>query len=157
MMRFLHGSCSRTMLSLGLGLLPGAALAAVSCSVTTNPMIFSGYNTVAAATSVSTVTVNCNNNGKATATPVTVAASAGNGTIAQRQMVSGTRTLDYNLYIDAAYATVWGNTTGSQFSGTTNGTTGNASFTVYGRIRSGQDVVPGSYATTTPVTTTATY
>jgi spore coat protein U-like protein len=156
-MRFLHGPCSRAILSLGLGLLSGEALAAVSCSVSTNPMIFSGYNTVAAATSVSTVTVNCNNNGKATATPVTVSASAGNGTVAQRQLVNGVRTLDYNLYIDAAYATVWGNATGSQFSGTTNGTTGNASFTVYGRIRGAQNVVPGSYATTTPVVITATY
>lgn len=157
MKRLLHRVRRRDILPVTLAFLFSDGFAANSCNVTTNSLVFTGYNTIAEITSASTVTVNCNNNGRATATPVTVSATAGNGTMGQRQMVNGASTLDYNLYIDPGYGTVWGNTAGNQFAGITNGATGNVTFTVYGKIRGGQNVAPGAYTTTTPVVVTATY
>jgi spore coat protein U-like protein len=87
-----------------------------------------------------------------TAISYTIGLGTGAGTIAQRKMTSGTNGLNYNLYTDATYGTVWG---ASNVSGSTSSLTGNASHTVYGRIPASQvTVVPGTYADTIVVTVT---
>ncbi len=85
--------------------------------------------------------------------------TGGSGSYAQRKMYKGTDSLDYNLYVDSGYATVWGDGSGG---------TGRQSincilaclafpnvFDVYGRITARQlSAVPGSYSDTITVTVT---
>jgi spore coat protein U-like protein len=59
-------------------------------------------------------------------------------------------TLSYQLFVDAARTTNWGNTTGNELTGT-----GNANITVYGRIAAGQFLAPGTYTDTISTATTS--
>jgi spore coat protein U-like protein len=151
-------SCVLMLVLLALSRQAGAA---DTCSVTTSPMGFTGYNTIATVTAIATITVTCVNSGsnKPSSVPVTLAATAGNGSISQRQMVNGARTLNYNLYTDYARTVIWGNgITGSTIAATTSiALNGNAPVTIYGKLPGGQNVAPGNYFTTTPVVVTATY
>jgi spore coat protein U-like protein len=67
-------------------------------------------------------------------------------------MKSGSNTLGYQLYLDAGRSSVWGD--GSASSSTSSGTgTGSAqTLTIYGRLPSLANVVPGSYTDTVTVT-----
>lgn len=76
------------------------------------------------------------------------------GSVADRQMVSGSLVLGYNLYLDATRTVIWGNGT--------NGTSSlgplsiadqtPTTWTVYGRIPALQNVSAGSYSDTIVVT-----
>jgi spore coat protein U-like protein len=59
-------------------------------------------------------------------------------------------TLNYQLFIDAARTTNWGNTTGNELTGT-----GNTNVTVYGQIAAGQFIAPGTYTDTITSATTS--
>jgi spore coat protein U-like protein len=88
-------------------------------------------------------------------TPYTVALSAGMNAggpanFGARAMKSGSNSLAYQLYLDAARSTVWGNGSGSVYSGV--GTGSAQSLTIYGRLPSLAGVVPGSYSDTVTVT-----
>lgn len=100
----------------------------------------------------STLSVHCTNT-----TPYTVALNAGSNAggasnFGARTMKSGNNTLGYQLYLDAGRSSVWGDGTAS--SGTSAGTgTGSAqTLTIYGRLPSLANVVPGSYTDTVTVT-----
>jgi spore coat protein U-like protein len=99
----------------------------------------------------STLSVVCTNT-----TPYTVALDAGQNAggaanFGARAMKSGSDTLGYQLYLDAGRSTVWGNGTGSStHSGTGTGSTQN--LTIYGRLPSLANVVPGAYTDTVTVT-----
>jgi spore coat protein U-like protein len=86
--------------------------------------------------------------------------SLNSGTIATRQLkiLSGVDLLTYNIYRDAGRALVWGNTVGadtvSQTINLANNTSGNLTFTIFGRINALQDVRAGSYADTLTITVT---
>ena len=86
--------------------------------------------------------------------------SLNSGTIATRQLkiTAGTDLLTYNLYRDAGRALVWGNTVGtdtvSQSISLANNTSGNLTFTIFGRINALQDVRAGDYADTVTITVT---
>ena len=122
-----------------------------TCTIAATPLNFSAYTgLVDQATSVLTLT--CTNT-----TPYTVGLSAGNGsgaTVTTRSMTADTAAkLPYGLYRDAAYASNWGMTAGSD----TAAGTGNGSaqpLTVYGRIPAGQFVTPGAYSDTIVATIT---
>ncbi|MCA7973225.1 MULTISPECIES: spore coat U domain-containing protein [Burkholderia] len=125
-----------------------AARAATTCTMTApSSMVFGTYDTINAATSAVTVSVNCTGSGNATPT---VTASAGGGTFANRLMTrtGDTQTLGYNLYLDSAHTSVWGDGTSGTSTISWGKITGAGAFsaTVYGLIRGGQNAVPGSYA-----------
>lgn len=102
-----------------------------------------------------TVNVNCTKS-----TPFTVALNKGTtagGTIAQRLMSDGAgNTLQYNLYTTAAFATVWGDGTGSSVTqpGTGAGMATAVALTVFGSLpdnATNQAVAPGSFTDTITV------
>jgi spore coat protein U-like protein len=103
----------------------------------------------------SALTVKCTKN-----SAYTVGLDAGvtvGATIAARKMANGADIMNYNLYTDAARASVWGNTTGTWASGTGAGMGTAQTLTVYGRVPTGQtNLAVGNYTETT-ITATVTY
>ncbi len=100
----------------------------------------------------STLTVTCSNT-----TPYTVSLSAGANAggatnFANRTMKSGADTLAYQLYLDSGRSTVWGDGTAASSAKNGTGTGSVQSHTVYGRLPSLANVVPGSYTDTVTVT-----
>jgi spore coat protein U-like protein len=63
-----------------------------------------------------------------------------------RTLRSGSEVLSYNLYLDAARTTIWGDGTAGTLVHTGSG--GRVTVTIFGRIPAGQDVAPASYADT---------
>ena len=95
------------------------------------------------------------------APPFTIALNKGGGSsINNRSLAFGANTLNYNLYIDNTYTTVWGDgTTGTLVAGglllDALGLTPGVTFTVYGRIPGRQlTVPPGTYTDSLTVTVT---
>ncbi len=121
------------------------------CTITAAPLIFGNYTSVTL-DGTTTVTVVCT-----LSTPYQVTLNAGTGTgatVAVRKLTNGAVTLNYSLYSDAARATVWGATIGTDSVGGT-GTGLTQALTVYGRIPAGQFPTPGAYSDV--VTATITY
>jgi spore coat protein U-like protein len=67
-------------------------------------------------------------------------------------MKSGTRTLGYQLYLDTGRSTVWGDGTASSSTSAGTGTGSTQTLTLYGRLPSLANVVPGAYTDTVTVT-----
>ncbi|MDD5223620.1 MAG: spore coat U domain-containing protein [bacterium] len=67
--------------------------------------------------------------------------TGGSGTYKPRQMNNGSNLLDYNLYTDNTYATIWEYNSVNGI-----GTGGDQNYTIYGRILAGQYVPAGSYS-----------
>lgn len=130
-----------------------SATAIDQCRVSANDLAFGNYDPLSttATAGTTTLTVTCTLN-----TTYDVGLDAGTGagaTVTERKMTSGADTLNYSLYQDAAYTTIWGNTPGNDtVSGT--GTGAGQDYTVYGRIPAQQNVPPGNYADTVTVTVT---
>jgi spore coat protein U-like protein len=132
--------------------------AAPTCTVSASGVAFGTYNPLANANSDSTGSVSVTCTGSATAT-YTIAASAGTGTALDRKLVSGSQTLNYNVYIDSTRTTIWGDGSSgtSVISGNITATSGGATqpSTIYGRIPSGQATASvGSYSDILTVTVT---
>jgi spore coat protein U-like protein len=132
--------------------------AATACSVIASGIAFGNYNPLANTNSDSTGSVSVTCTGS-TSVSYTIAASAGAGSYSTRQQVSGSNTLNYNVFTDNSRTLVWGD--GSSGTHTIPGTmlatpTGvTQSNTVYGRIFSGQQTGSvGSYSDTLTVTVT---
>jgi len=146
---------------------PGAALAGTqsstlgvsatvtaNCTVSTTAVAFGSVNTLSGATDATgSVSVTCTNGSGWSA-----AANAGAGTgatLASRRMTAGANILSYSLYTDAARASIWGDGSAGTSAVSNTGTGAAQTFTVYGRVPSGQTTVPaGSYADTVSVTIT---
>jgi len=129
-----------------------------TCVVSTTTVAFGVYNPASASNTDSTgaVSVQCTST-----TTYTVALDAGSnpgtaGNVNTRQMLAGaSNLLPYQLYLDSARSTVWGNGTSGSLNPTSGTFTGNGSaqsYTVYGRITPGQYVAPGSYVDTVVAT-----
>lgn len=133
-----------------------------TCSVTATPVAFPSVNPLAAGATdgVGSVKVTCG--GVAgLLIPYTVTLNGGSyGTITNRQMGSGTNRLRYNLYVDNARLSIWGDgngnsTAGGSFGLDVLGLSPPQTHTVYGRVLAGQPTaVPGSYVDTVTVTIT---
>lgn len=100
----------------------------------------------------STLSVVCTNT-----TPYTVALNAGTNAggasnFGARKMKSGSNTLSYQLYLDSGRSTVWGDGTASSSTSSGNGTGSTQTLTIYGRLPSLANVIPGSYTDTVTVT-----
>ena len=78
----------------------------------------------------------------------TIGLSAGNGTYKQRVMTSGANALNYNLYIAANRAVVWGVANSDGATVSDSGTDMSVNHVVYGRIPPRQNVRAGSYSDT---------
>ncbi len=106
---------------------------------------------VANVDATSTFQVQCTNT-----TPYNVGLNGGTtsgGTVATRKMTSGSATVDYHMYSDAARTTNWGNTVGvDTISGTGSGSA--QSFTIYGRAPAQTTPAPATYTDTVTITVT---
>ncbi len=126
-----------------------------ACTVAGSTLNFgSSIDPLATSTPVdatSTLSVQCTNT-----TPYTVALNAGANAggasnFTTRTMKSGANSLGYQLYLDAGRSSIWGDgTASSTHAGTGTGST--QSLTIYGRMPSLANVVPGSYTDTVTVT-----
>ncbi|MBN2689473.1 MAG: spore coat protein U domain-containing protein [Gammaproteobacteria bacterium] len=124
-----------------------------ACVITANDLAFGTYNPTTTSTQNSTVDVTCTNT-----TPWAISLSTGgSGSYSPRQMTGGVSadTLNYNLYTDATFTTIWGDGTGGTTTVTGTGTGAAQSNTVYGQLPSGQYKTPDSYTDT--ITATVTY
>jgi spore coat protein U-like protein len=129
-----------------------------TCAVSANPLAFGTYTPGAGALNANTtLSVRCTKT-----TPFTVSLNGGStagGTVAQRLMAGGTDTLQYNLYTTAAFATVFGDGTGTSATvpGTGTGVNTANTVTVYGQLPDNavnQAVTPTNYTDTVTVTVT---
>jgi spore coat protein U-like protein len=132
-----------------LSLLAFAGRAEAACTISTTAVSFGTYNVfnVSATTSTGTVTYRCGNADH----NITITISTGSsGTFANRTMKKGTEALTYNLYMDAAFANVWGDGSGTTTTYHINNPPNNTDvpLTVYGRVLALQDVSAGSYSDT---------
>jgi len=120
---------------------PASASAACS-SISASNLVFGTYTggTVAVA---ATLTVNCS----AGFDYVIGLNGGGSGVTTARTMTSApvVSQLAYQMYQDAAHSVVWGDNNGVDTVSAT-GTGANQTFTIYGLMPVGQNVVPGSYA-----------
>lgn len=82
-------------------------------------------------------------------TPYTLSIGAGNGTIAQRQMVGAVSAdkLNYNIYTSVGGSTIWGDGTTGETVGLT-GTGASQSTEVWARLPDAQYVTPDNYSDT---------
>lgn len=151
--RALAAAFGAAALLLGSG--PAYAVILGGCTVNAGGMAFGIYDPLApvALSSTSTITVTCSL--IVGATPISIALSAGlSNSYATRTMMSGTDTLNYNLYQDSAHSIIWGGGTGG--SAVENDKVSNGkpsvSATVYGLLPASQDVAPGNYTDTMTVT-----
>jgi spore coat protein U-like protein len=87
-----------------------------------------------------------------TDTSFEISLSAGSGSFASRTLVNGANLLSYNLYVDPAHLTIWGD--GSPGTATVSSSGTSRNFTVYGRIPARQNAFVGSYSDTITVTIT---
>jgi len=125
-----------------------------NCTITTAPVNFGNYDSVAAnATApldgIGTVTVTCTKGA-----PAKVGLSVGsNAQGTTRRMAGGTAAyLTYELYRDTARATVWGDTADTALDVPAAPDRNPRAFTVYGRVAAAQDASVGSYTDTVVAT-----
>jgi len=136
---------------------PASAQQFVWCNVSTTPVSFGAYDVFSTVPLASTgsVTYRCwnpQNNDKTMTIWLDDGINAPSNN--PRQLSNGTSRLDYNLYLDAAHALIWGDPNPNHYHGIVPAwawwTT--ATVTVYGLIPAGQDVPAGTYTDTVVVT-----
>ena len=129
-----------------------ARLEAAKCSVSTTSLVFGSYNVFSPAPvdSTGTISYECNGGAKTVLITMTRGQSV---TFLPRQLGKATESLTYNLFLDAARTTVWGD-----FSAGTSARSDveppnnhEVAVTIYGRIPAGQDISAGSYSDTVTV------
>jgi len=140
----------KLLLTLGFSLaflVAAGPAAAQVCTITTTSVVFGNYSVYGAlpVDNTGTITIRCNS----FANSVIVDLSNGNAfNFTPRYMLrAGVEQLTYNVFLDAARTTIWGdNTGGSSHYGPVNPPNNtNVDITIYGRITAGQDVSGGSY------------
>jgi spore coat protein U-like protein len=130
------------------------ASVAKNCTISTAPVNFGAYDTVAAnATApldgIGTITVTCTKG--AVAKVGLNAGSNAQGTT--RRMSQGAAAfLTYELYKDAAHATVWGDTADTALDVPAAPNRNPRTFTAYGRVPAAQDATVGNYTDTVVAT-----
>ncbi|MBI1873419.1 MAG: spore coat protein U domain-containing protein [Acidobacteria bacterium] len=122
-----------------------------ACTVSTGGIGFGSYDVFSGSPVDSTgiISFSCDKKSDITITLNT----GGSGTFSPRRM-SGPDSLDYNLYLDAARSTIWGDGTSGTgtYSQTNVPKNTTLTVTVYGRVPNGQDVSAGSYGDSVTVT-----
>jgi spore coat protein U-like protein len=137
-------------------LLASPAARAGNCSFqTVGAVVFGSYDVFASGPVDTTATISykCS---PPVATPTIFISTGGSGTYSPRRMAgpSGTNA-DYNLYVDAARTTIWGDGSGGTGFITAPDPISGAqifTYTVFGRVPAGQDLVAGAYTDTVTLT-----
>lgn len=125
-----------------------------ACTISSTPLVFGTYNVFAVTPldSTGSVTLHCT----ATDKDIVITLDRGGApTFNPRRMLNGAEQLDYNLYLDAARTTIWGDGTGGTQIFANHNPQGNNRdivLPIYGRIPAGQDVRAGTYTNTITVT-----
>ncbi|MDN4633401.1 spore coat U domain-containing protein [Sphingomonas sp. PsM26] len=128
----------------------GAHAQADGCTMTAQDLTLGRYDPLSnlPQDAVSSISVRC-----AVATPFVITLGPGNGTYAGRTMIGGNQALLYNLFLDPARTTVWGD--GSNGSSSFSQDTTGGVFPVYARAPGGQiRLKPGTYVDIVTVTIT---
>lgn len=148
---------------LGLVTMIGAcppAQASYTCVVSGVPVAFGLYDPLSGtpADSAGRVDVTCSlvvGTSDSVAYSVSLSSGVG-GSFSPRQMAGASGSLNYNLYRDASRSLIWGDGSGASSTASDSYTLGLTpvlrSYTVYGRIQTGQGAVAGAYADTVLVT-----
>jgi spore coat protein U-like protein len=76
------------------------------------------------------------------------------GTVATRTMESGANSVNYSLYMNNSYATIWGDGTSGTSTYPHTGTGSTTNLTIYGRVPSQSTPVAGTYSDTITITVT---
>ncbi|MCX5867661.1 MAG: spore coat U domain-containing protein [Proteobacteria bacterium] len=119
-----------------------AAQVPMMCTLAISPMNFGSY--IGETYGTGAMSVNC---GLGVNYTISIG-TGGSGTYDPRQMNNGASgLLNYNLYTESTYATIWENATVSGI-----GTDGNQDYTIYGRILAGQNVPAGNYSDNLTIT-----
>jgi spore coat protein U-like protein len=117
----------------------------LNCSISTTPVAFGDYNVLSATpkTTTGTVTYQCT-----LGVGIIVTLSKGSSSAFDpRTMRNGAEVLNYNLYREATYSTIWGDGTGGSQTYTAAATVlFPTNVTVYARVPAGQNVAAGSYS-----------
>lgn len=132
------------------GVLGSSPAEAAKCTITSSPITFGPYDVFSSAPvdSVGSLLFNCTG-----AKNVSIEISQGqSGTFQPRALRQGAESLYYNLFLDAARSTVWGNGTGGTQTYVTDPGKEDVTVTIYGRIPPEQDISFGSYADAVTVT-----
>jgi spore coat protein U domain-containing protein, fimbrial subunit CupE1/2/3/6 len=126
-----------------------AAAVSLRCTIATNPLVFGNYNvygvnTVAPLDATGSISLNCSAGANVDVRLGQGSYPAPGSTNAnpRRRLGSGSDRLNYNLYEDAAYTTVWDNVA----KGLKGGKTFPVVIPVYGRVPAAQTVPVGVYA-----------
>jgi len=140
----LRGRLTAAVALLLLALVPRGAWAQNCRIESVTGVTFGTYDvySVNALDSVGSITWHCS---PSAATQIALSRGS-SATFNPRTLLSATDVLNYNLYLDAARTMIWGDGTGGTLVYTSSG--GRVTVTIFGRIPTGQDVVPGSYADT---------
>lgn len=119
-----------------------------NCTITTAPLAFGSYDPVVANATTpldatATVTIACT-----MGTPATIGLDAGSNALAsQRRLTNASSAyMNYQMFLDSAHATVWGNESANQMDAGTAPSKEPRAFSVYGRIPAGQDVPIGPFS-----------
>jgi len=129
------------------------ATVAKNCTITTNPVAFGTYDPI-----VANATTNLDGTGSVVVTCTKGAGTridlglGSNASGTTRRMLGGTDLLTYELYSDTGRTTVWGSGAGAGQTIAAAPSKAARTFTVYGRVFSGQDVGAASYADTVVAT-----
>jgi spore coat protein U-like protein len=151
-------------LCLALGFsMPARAAVSFSCTVSATGINFGIYNPLSttgdSAAGSWTVTCTAAGTGSATVSGTLSMSTGSSGQYATRKMMSGTNTLNYNIYVTPSYTLIFGDGTAGTYAPSESGTvTAGQVYQVagnmYGFVPASQDVVPGSYADTIVITVT---
>ena len=115
---------------------------AEECHVTVNSIRFDMYDVNSASPSNATGSIQVICSSQTTLTITLDAGMHAGGNFSQRSMASGSDNLLYNLFLDAAATQIWGD--GTQGTSVYTGLS-NTVISVYARIPSRQNVIPGEY------------
>jgi spore coat protein U-like protein len=124
-------------------------------SVSATALNFGNYIPTGGSTANTSVKVSCGLLGLDLLPTFTVALSAGNAAAPSgRYLALSGSHLNYNIYADPGFATVWGDGSGGSVTQAFNSvlSLGSITFTGYGRIPAGQYVAAGPYADVITVT-----
>jgi spore coat protein U domain-containing protein, fimbrial subunit CupE1/2/3/6 len=127
--------------------------AQAACSLTSTSILFGSYD-IFSSTPLDTlgqIIFRCSNNDH----NISISLDKGGApTFDPRRLLNGASTLSYNLYLDAARTTIWGDGTGGTQSFFVQNPTNNRDISIplYGRIPAGQSTSAGNYSNTLTVT-----
>lgn len=135
------------------GTFPFSVTASVvnNCNITATPVAFGATGVLrSAVTANGTITAQCTN-GDAYRISLN-GGSSGNVAARTMQRSGGGTTVGYQLYLDSAFGSAWGDGTSGTSMATGTGTGAQQTFTVYGRVPAQGTPTPGSYSDTITAT-----